>query len=136
NPANAGSAVATAPSLSAIGEDASEVVADAHEVVVVLDDGPERDVDRVALEARRTQERERSGPFDRLGDARALHEVEHPDPLDRSRDATRKLGRNTGRPHGEDLDLAVDRGIVDPVVEAAPFEGVVQLTGAVRGEHD
>ena len=33
-------------------------------------------------------------------------------------------------------DLALEARVVDPVVEAAPLERVVQLAGAVGGEHD
>src|SRR5215204_5434068 len=87
NPASAGSTSVTPPSLLLIGEDPPEVVADPHEVVVVLDDGPERHVDRVAFETHCAQEREGLGPLDGLRDAGSLHEVEGADAVDGGRHA-------------------------------------------------
>src|SRR5436190_12273584 len=81
-PASAGSTSVTPASASVIGQDPLEVVPDPHEVVVVLDDGPERHVDRVAFETCCTQERERLGPLDRLGDAGPFHEIEGADAVD------------------------------------------------------
>src|SRR5829696_2652704 len=118
NPASAGSTCVTPPSASVIGEDAPEVVADPYEVVVILDDGPERHVDRVAFETRCTQEREGLGPLDGLGDAGRLHEIERADSIDGFRHAPGEVGGNGGRAGREDLDLAAERRVVDPVVEA------------------
>src|SRR3954452_7420386 len=92
-PASAGSTCVTPPSASVIGKDLPEVVPDPHEVVVVLDDGPERHIHRVAFEARCTEERERLGPLDRLGDAGPLHEIEGADAVDGPRHAPGKVGR-------------------------------------------
>ena len=41
-----------------------------------------------------------------------------------------------GRAGAHDLDLPVQARVLDPVVEAAALERVVQLAGAVGGEHD
>ena len=45
-------------------------------------------------------------------------------------------GRRPGWRTSDDLDLALGAGVVDPVVQAAALERVVQLPGAVRGEDD
>jgi hypothetical protein len=45
--------------------------------------------------------------------------------------------RDLGRPHTHDVRLPLRRRVVDPVIEAAALEGVVQLPGAVRrDDHD
>ena len=49
--------------------------------------------------------------------------------------AAQRLG-HLRRPGAQDRHLALEAGVVDPVVEAAPLQRVVQLAGAVRGEHD
>ena len=47
-----------------------------------------------------------------------------------------RLG-HLGRPQPHDGDLALEVGVLDPVVEAAALEGVVHVAGAVRGDdHD
>ena len=41
-----------------------------------------------------------------------------------------------GGPQPDDGHLAVEVGVLDPVVQAAPLEGVVDVAGAVAGQHD
>ena len=43
---------------------------------------------------------------------------------------------HAGHAGAHDRDLALERRVADPVVEAAALERVVQLAGAVRGEDD
>ena len=53
------------------------------------------------------------------------------------REPRRFLGQpvgHAGHAQLDDLDLARHRRMVDPVVEAAPLQRIVQLAGAVRGE--
>ena len=77
---------------------------------------------------------ERAGPVDGLGRAGGLGQVElaqAPDELGH------RLGqglRRLRRAQPDDLDLALAVRVVDPVVEAAALERVVQLAGAVGGE--
>ena len=40
------------------------------------------------------------------------------------------------RPHHHDARLALGRGIIDPVIDAAAAQRLVQVAGAVRGQHD
>ena len=59
--------------------------------------------------------------------AQLLHDADH---------LPGQLLRHLGRAGPDDLDLAVEARVLDPVVEAAPLQRVVQLAGPVRGEHD
>ena len=49
--------------------------------------------------------------------------------------AGERLG-DLGGPRAHDLELALEARVLDPVVEAAPLERVVELAGAVGGEDD
>ena len=57
-------------------------------------------------------------------------------PLHERDDLLGERRRHLGQARAHDLELARQAGVVDPVVEAAALEGVVQLAGAVGGEHD
>ena len=88
-----------------------------------------------ASEAGLAEEVEGAGPVDGLGDARRLGEVKLAQPVDRSDYlAGQRLGY-PGLPDEHDLHLALGCRVADPVVQAAPLQRVVQLTGAVGGEH-
>src|SRR5918994_950166 len=102
NPASAGRTWVTPPSPSGIGEDPAEVAPDPYEIVVVLDNGPERYVDHVVLEARRAEEGKGPRPLDGLGDTGALHEVDRADALDRCGHPAGEIGGGAGggRPEG------------------------------------
>jgi hypothetical protein len=54
---------------------------------------------------------------------------------DGARDLRGELGRRLGHAGPHDRHLAVELRVLDPVVEAAPLERVVHLTGAVAGDH-
>ena len=41
-----------------------------------------------------------------------------------------------GHAHAHDRDLALEVGVLDPVVEAATLQRVVHVAGAVGREHD
>src|SRR5829696_5096225 len=105
-----------------------------HAVQVLAD--LQRDPERRVEVAVATERRQRAGPRDRLPDAgllvelgvaQARHRVD--DPLDDH------LGDARGA-HPQDLGLALARRVVDPVVQAAALEGVVELTRAIGGQHD
>src|SRR5438034_11108807 len=108
-------------------------VADALQVLVVLEHRTERRLDDIGIELAAAEGREGLGPVDRLGDARRLLQVEPPKAMDeRGRLEGEPLG-HAGHAQPHDLDLAIERGVVDPVEERAPLEGVVKLARAVRG---
>ena len=81
---------------------------------------------------------ERLRPVDRLGDARAPWRGRACADARRTRRPRRASRSGTpGHAGAHDRDLALERRVPDPVVEAAALERVVQLARAVRGEdHD
>ena len=100
---------------------------------------PERGGRRSRCRARGAERVEGAGPVERLGDARWLEQVVAvgPQPLgERGRPARRGPWRPRARTAADDRQLALEARVVDPVVEAAALEGVVELAGAVRGEDD
>jgi hypothetical protein len=108
------------------------VVADEVEVLVVLQDGAEGLLDHGRVELLAAQGDERLRPVDRLGHAGRLGQVEAAQAGDeRGRLGGQPLG-HARHPQAQDLDLALERRVRDPVKEAAALERVVQL--AVRLE--
>ena len=107
------------------------------DVVLVFQQHAQRVVDRLGIEVERVQLRQRRRPVDGLGDARQLEEVELAQLLHEAHDLARQAFAGARRLDLEDLELALEVGIVDPVIEAAPLQRVVDLARAVRGDdHD
>ena len=91
----------------------------------------------VVVEVVGAEREQRLGPGDRLTDPGPLVELLFAQQGDGAADLADDLGRGCGDAHGDDLQLALDRRVVDPRVQAAPLERVVQLARAVGGdEHD
>ena len=90
----------------------------------------------VGIEVERVQLRQRRRPVDRLGDARRLEEVELAQLLHEADDLARQALAGARRLDLEDLQLALQVGIVDPVIEAAALQRVVDLARAVGGDDD
>ena len=76
------------------------------------------------------------GPVDGLGDARRLEQVDAAQPLDEGDEFRRQLGIGPRRLAAHDVELAVRGRIIDPVIEAAALQRVVDLAGAVGGDDD
>ena len=82
------------------------------------------------------EQRQRPGPVDGLGDARRLVEAERRgSPPTAAATWRASVAGHLGRPQAHDRHLALEVGLLDPVVEAAALEGVVHVAGAVRGQH-
>ena len=79
---------------------------------------------------------ERLRPVDRLGDAGRLVQVEVAQRLDRARDLAGERLADAGGADPQDRELALEVGVVDPVVEATAFQRVVDVAGAVRRDDD
>ena len=79
---------------------------------------------------------QRPRPVEGLGDAGRLEQVLPRRACDGAGDLVGQRLRDPGQPAAHDRDLAVEAGVVEPVVEAAALERVVHLAGAVGGEHD
>ena len=92
---------------------------------MVLEDRPERGLGGVAVERLRAEERQRVRPIDGLGHSGPLGHVESPQLGHGGRHLGRQGSRNLGGAHPDDLDLALERGVVDPVVQAPPLQRVM-----------
>ena len=107
------------------------------DVVAVLEQHAERVADVVGREADRVQRDQRVGPVDRLGDAGRLEEVERAHPLHEGDDLrVRALGRARARGCGTISSSRSSVRVVDPVVQAAALQRVVDLARAVAGDDD
>src|SRR3954452_23264811 len=120
---------------SAVTQHPGQVVGDALYVVMVLNDGTQRVCRGVAVELA-AEHCDRTGPADRLRDTRLLDQVELADAPSGGTDPRGEGRRDLGRTRADDVDLAVELRIVDPVVEAATAQRVVQLACAVGRQHD
>src|SRR5260221_12822365 len=120
-----------------LGEQAQRLAAlDLPDVVLVFQQHAERVVDRVRGQRQHVELHQGLSPVDRLGDARQFEEIGRAQLLHEGDDLAAELFRRARRLDLEDLELALGVGIVDPVVETAPFQRVMDLARAVRGDHD
>src|SRR5918996_5597942 len=103
-------------------------------VLAVLENGAKGCLDELLVELFRAEGDERLGPVEGLGYARWFVEVHRAHLLRRSGDLAGQPLLSVGDPEAYDLDLPLEAGMLDVVVEAAAFEGVVDLTGAVGGQ--
>ena len=82
------------------------------------------------------ERQQRLRPGDRLAHARQLVQLLAAQAGNRGAHAPGDLVGHAGQARAHDLGLALGRGVVDPVVEAAALQRVVQLARAVRRDHD
>ena len=105
-------------------------------VLAVLQQRAERRGGRGQVELGGAEVGQGARPVEGLRDARRLEQVvAGAQLLDEPDDLAGERLAHLGRPRADDLDLALEARVVDPVVEAAPLERVVQLAGAVGGQH-
>src|SRR5216683_4295021 len=123
------------PEVSATGGDVREVVADKLEVVALLHDRAQRVAGRRLAEVGLAEEMQSPGPVDRLGDTGWLGEVQLAEPVHGRNHLTGERLTDTRFLQQHDLRFPVRGRISDPVVQAAPFQGVVKFPGAVRGKN-
>src|SRR3989440_3165508 len=106
-------------------------------VGAVLDDHRHRLRKRVRIDFLRSEEQQRACPVDRLGDRRGLLQVELSDHPDHLHKAARDRLLELRGVQAHDLKLVLQRGVVEPQVQAAPLQRLRQLARVVRGqEHD
>src|SRR5215208_982171 len=103
-------------------------------VLAVLENGAQCCLDELLIELPRAEGDERLGPVEGLGDTRWFVEVHSAHLLRRRRDLAGQPLLGVGDPEAYDLHLPFEAGVLDVMVEAAAFEGVVDLTGAVGGQ--
>ena len=107
-------------------------------VLAVLHQRPERAGGGLEVELGGAEVVQGPGPVEGLGDpGRLLQVVAAAQLLDDARRPARASASDTSGARERTIcDLALEAGVLDPVVEAAPLERVVQLAGAVGGEDD
>src|SRR5436309_787725 len=106
------------------------------QVLLVLQRRAHGRADEVWVDPRRAQRGERPRPVEGLRHPRHLVEVHPAQALDEGRDLAGQAVRRLGRARADDLDLLVEVGVVDPVVEAAALQRVVHLARTVGCDHD
>src|SRR3954468_20539920 len=107
------------------------------EIGAVLDDDRHRVAEGLLVDVVGAEQQQRARPVDRLGDARRLLEVELAHELDDLDELARDLLVELGRVQAHDLELVLERRVVEPEVEAAALERLGQLARVVRGQqHD
>ena len=94
---------------------------------MVLEQRAQGGLGLLGLQPGRAQEGQGLRPVDRLGHPGALGHVHLAQPGHRLGDLAGQGLGDLGGAHAHDLDLPGHRGMVDPVVQAAALEGVVQL---------
>ena len=105
------------------------------DVILVFEQHAQGVVDRMRGQLEHVELHQRLGPVDRLGDAGKLEEIHPAQLLDKTDDLARQALAGAGRLALEDLEFARRGRIVDPVVEAAALQRVVDLAGAVRSDY-
>src|SRR5260370_21626173 len=127
--------VRSKPVRSGTGGDLLQIVPHHIEVVAFLQHGAQGVLGDLRAEIRFAEEVEGAYPVDRLGDPGWLGQVQFAQPVDGlDHLAGQRLG-DARRADQHDLYLTLGGWGSDPVVQAASLQRVVQLTGAVGGEH-
>src|SRR5215472_3429830 len=105
-------------------------------VVLVFEQHTQSVVDRVRGQLEYVKLHQGVGPIDRLGNAGKLEQVHCAKFLHKTDDLARQVLTGSRYFALQDLELARRARIIDPVVETAPLQRVVDLAGAVRGDYD
>ena len=106
------------------------------DVVLVLEQHARGVGDRLRVERDPIERDQRLGPVERLGDAGRLEQIHRAQPLHERDDLARERLRRLRALAPDDRELALRVRIVDPVVQAAALDRVVDLARAVRRDHD
>src|SRR3954454_19221268 len=135
--ANSSSRAASPPGELA-GEGGTDLHADAlgdHvEVRAVLDDDRHGVAEGLLVDVLGAEQQQRARPVDRLRDRGRLLEVELADELDELDELARALVVELGRVEAHDLELVLERGVVEPQIQAAALERLGELAGVVGGQ--
>src|SRR4051812_45666553 len=104
------------------------------EVGAVLDDDRHGVAEGLLVDVLGAEQEQRARPVDRLRDRGWLLEVELADELDELHELARDLVVEVGRVQVHDLELVLERGVVEPQIEAAALERLGELAGVVGGQ--
>ena len=105
-------------------------------ILPVLQDRAHCEINGIRIEGLDAEQGRRVHPVNGLGYPRRLLHVEAAEPFNCSRDLGSEIGRRLRHPQPYDLDGMLKARVVDPVVQAAPFECIVQVAGSVRSKDD
>ncbi len=104
-------------------------------IFAVLQNRSKRGHDGFLVELRPAQRGQSRGPVDRFGHAGRLEQLEGTHGLDRGRHLTSERFSHLRRSEANYGYLPLEARMLNPVVEAAPLEGVVDVACAVGGEN-
>src|SRR3954447_5701276 len=106
------------------------------EVGAVLDDDRHGVAEGLLVDVLCAEQQQRARPVDRLRDRGRLLEVELADELHELDELARDLVVEVGRVEVDDLELVLERRVVEPQVEATPLQRLGELARVVGGEED
>src|SRR4051812_18395649 len=106
------------------------------EVRAVLDDDRHRVAEDLLVDVVGAEQQQRPRPVDGLRDRRRLLEVEIAHQRDEVDELARDVVGQLGGVELDDLQLVLERWVVEPQVQAAALERLGQLARVVRGEQD
>src|SRR5260370_33743626 len=113
-----------------------QLLAGLGDVRLVLEENVEGVADDLGGDLRRSEEEERAGPVDGLGDRRGLLQLELAGRADHPGDLLGELVVALGDPDPHDVRLAFEVRGVDVQVQAASLQRLGELAGVVGGEDD
>src|SRR3954454_20319285 len=112
-------------------------IGDHVEVRAVLDDDRHGVAEGLLVDVLGAEQQEPPRPVDRLRDRGRLLEVELADELHELDELARDLVVEVGRVQVDDLELVLERRVVEPQVQAAALEGLGEFARVVGGQqHD
>src|SRR4051794_27998941 len=114
-----------------------DAVGDHVDVRAVLDDDRHRVAERLLVDVLGAEQQQGARPVDGLRDRRRLLEVELADELHELDELAGDLVVELGRVQAHDLELVLERGVVEPQIQAAALQGLGELARVVGGQqHD
>jgi hypothetical protein len=113
-----------------------DVGRDRTDVVLILEQRAKRVGDGLRIERDPVERHQGFGPVERLGDSGRLEQVQRAQPLGERDDLARQRLGHRRALAPDDRELAHRIGKVDPVIQAAPLDRVVDLARAVRRDDD
>src|SRR5262249_52767231 len=115
---------------------ADHLVAGFAQVVIVLEQAAHGDAHDLAVEPILVQTHQGLRPIDRFRHTGELVQIALAKLLHEARDGSGEALVQVGHPVEENANLLVQARVLDVKVEAAPAQGITDVAGAVRREHD
>ena len=105
------------------------------DIVLVFQQCTERVIDDVRVQLYGIQLQKRMGPVNAFGHARQFEQIHLPQLMDERHDLTTELGRRFGGFDTENFEFPFQTGIIDPVIIAASFQGIVNFAGSIGRQY-